>query len=92
MADMLSLACWGFDGWAGHMGWGGAWWMLVWGTAMMLGGAALIVWLVRSTKTPPDQRGETSDPLDSAREILAQRYARGELTTEEFRERQEQLG
>lgn len=31
------------------------------------------------------------DPNDRAREILAERYARGELTTEEYRERVEQL-
>jgi hypothetical protein len=33
----------------------------------------------------------TRDPADRAREILAERYARGELTTEEYRERLEHL-
>jgi putative membrane protein len=32
-----------------------------------------------------------SDGLDRARELLAERYARGELTSDEYRERLEQL-
>ncbi len=56
-----------------------------------------IVWLVRSTTRPPtgDGRGV---PLDtdaaarpSAREILDERYARGEIGDEEYRTRRDTL-
>jgi putative membrane protein len=72
--------------WGDHMsGWGGGW-MWLWGTLMMLTWVALIaaaVWfLARSLGSGRGGR---------AREILEERYARGELTTEEYRERLDQL-
>lgn len=79
------------DGW-GHMGgWGGGW-MWLWGLAMMALFVVLIVWLVRATAggpaaPHPPERSST----DRAREILAERYARGELSTEEYRERATEL-
>ncbi|HSL74910.1 MAG TPA: SHOCT domain-containing protein [Ilumatobacteraceae bacterium] len=77
------------DRW-GHMGgWDGGW-MWVWGLVITALFVVLIVWLVRAVatdgRTPPPR-----DPADRAREILAERYARGELTTEEYRERIDQL-
>ena len=45
-----------------------------------------VVWLVsRRWRTAP------GDGLDPAREILAERFARGELSADEYRERLEQL-
>ena len=69
----------------GHMsGWGGGW-MWLWGTLMMLSWVVLIaaaVWLVaRPFGRRPNR----------AREILDERYARGDLTTDEYRERVDQL-
>lgn len=81
------------DGWDGHMGWGGGWWMVIWGTLMMAGLVVLVVWLIRTTVTGDggaSSRG-SEDPLSSARRILAERYARGELSTDEYRERLDQL-
>lgn len=76
------------DGW-GHMGgWGGGW-MWLWGVAMMVLFATLIVWMFRSAdriSAPP-----TRDPSDRARQILAERYASGDLSTEEYRERVSEL-
>jgi putative membrane protein len=72
------------DGW-GHMGdWGGGW-MLLWGPLMMIGFAVLIVWLVRASGgvAGPAPR----EPTERAREILAERFAKGELSKEEYRER-----
>jgi putative membrane protein len=78
------------DRW-GHMGgWDGGW-MWLWGIAMMLLFVVLIVWVVRSTTAGHGSQQPTRDPADRAREILAERYARGELTTEEYRERLEHL-
>jgi len=77
------------DRWNDHMGWNGGWWMILWAAVMMAGMAALIIWLVRTT-THGDNRTK-EDPLDGARRILAERYARGELTSDEYRERLDQL-
>jgi putative membrane protein len=77
---------WG--GW-GHM-WGpGGGWMWLWGPFMMALWAAAIaavIWLVvRSTR--PRERSST----DQARQILAERYARGEISGDEYWERLDQL-
>jgi putative membrane protein len=71
-----------------HMrGWDGGW-MWLWGTLMMLTWAAVIavaVWLVlRSTR-----RGDTSSA--GAKAILDERFARGELSLEEYQERREAM-
>lgn len=73
------------DGW-GHMdGWGGGW-MWLWGSVMMLSWVVIVVgavWLFsRSGNRRPTR----------ARELLDERYARGELSTEEYRERLQHLG
>jgi putative membrane protein len=79
------------DRW-GHMdGWGGGW-MWLWGIAMMVLFVVVVVWAVRTVAGGHgSSQTTTPDPLDRAREILAERYARGELTTEEYRERVDQL-
>ena len=76
------------DGW-GHMdGWGGGW-MWLWGGLMMLVFAVVIgvvVWAALRAAPP------TVPPVgERARDILAERYAKGELTTEEYRERADAL-
>jgi putative membrane protein len=48
--------------------------------------AVTVVWLLSRRWREPRSGG-----LDRAREILAERYARGELTSEEYRDRLEQL-
>lgn len=53
-----------------------AWWVLV-----VVG----IVWLVRSVGAPPDGRG-------SARRLLDERFAAGELSVEEYQQRRRTLG
>ncbi len=78
-----------------HMnGWGGGW-MWLWGVAMMTLFVVLIVWLVRGSdnasrheQAPGSMR---RDPTERGREILAERYAKGELSTEEYQERVQQL-
>lgn len=76
------------DGW-GHMGgWGGGW-MWLWGVAMMVLFAASLIWLVQGTSrsaAPP-----THDATSRAKAILAERYANGDLSTEEYRERVSEL-
>jgi putative membrane protein len=65
-------------------GWGHAWWplwLLFW--AALIG---LAVWLISRRR-----RSRDGDPLDRAYEILAERFARGELSGVEYRERLEEL-
>jgi len=64
-------------------GWG--WWMLF-GTVMVFGSVAAIVWAVTARDRRPLERGEQQGPRiePSAREILERRYANGELTNDEF--------
>ncbi len=86
--QLISILAQSDDRWWGdHMsGWGGGW-MWLWGTLMMLTWVALIgaaVWFVA--------RSLGSDHRSRPRQILDERYARGELTTEEYRERLAQLG
>lgn len=77
----------------GHMNWGnGGWWMMLfWGPVFMIGLIVLVVWLVRSSPGSSGSGSPSDDPLDGARKILAERYARGELDSEQYRERVEQL-
>lgn len=71
-----------------HMnGWGGGW-MWLWGVAMMAGFVALIVWLARANSGPSVA---PRDPTGRAKEILAERFAKGELSTDEYRERVSEL-
>jgi putative membrane protein len=53
---------------------------------LWVGLIATVVWFVARTARPRERSG-----AERAREVLAERYARGELTTEEYRERLEQL-
>jgi putative membrane protein len=64
--------------------WGHHWWPvwpLLW--ALVIG---VIVWLVVR------RRAWRHDPLDTARGVLAERYARGEISRDEYRERLGGLG
>jgi putative membrane protein len=75
--------------WHDHMmdGGGAGWW--VWGVLMMvlmLGIVALVVWLiVRSS------HGSGGLPSSSAREILSERFARGEIDADEYHDRLSKL-
>ena len=73
----------------GHVGgWGGGR-MWLWGTLMVLFWVAIIagvVWLVSRGRT-----GTAGTTSSRARDILDERYAQGELSTEEYLERLEQL-
>jgi putative membrane protein len=89
---MSSTPALGFVGardgdWWGHMSGSPGGWMWVWGFVMVLTWVAafgVIVWLIaRSLGRPTSSR---------AREILDERFARGELTAEEYRDRIDTLG
>lgn len=78
--------------WGGDMmGWGGGWsWfgmvhMLLWWLLIIAGIAVLVKWLIGSR---PGTGGSTQQ---RALEILAERYARGEIDKTEFEEKKRDL-
>jgi putative membrane protein len=85
---VFALLAGGSDGW--RHGWGAAGgWGWLWGPIVLLGWVtviATVIWFVVRSTRPGKRSG-----VDRARDVLAERYARGELTTEEYRERLEQL-
>jgi putative membrane protein len=75
-------------GWWWHGGGGWAWAWIWWplSTVIWVTVIAGVIWLLCRGSVRRERTG-----LDRAREILAERYARGELTSDEYRERLEQL-
>lgn len=76
-------------GWGGFgLGWlFGPIFSLVW-----LAVIAFVVWLVWRNRGAGWGRWSAVSATQRARDILAERYARGEISTEEYRDRLEQLG
>lgn len=65
----------------GHMG--GVWgWLAIVAMAAMMGAMGWMMWSMMR-RTANNDRSPSEDPVD----VLKARYARGELTTEEFHER-----
>jgi putative membrane protein len=71
---------WG-DGMGGGMGWMWLFWLL-----LIVGTVVLVLVLVKAFTGNPGGTRQGGGPRRS-REILEERYARGEISTEEFRER-----
>jgi putative membrane protein len=69
-------------GWAG--GWGGPWWLLFPLIGALLLGS--LIWLLARRRDPV-----SGQPTNHAVEILAARYARGEIDTEEYRRRLDEI-
>lgn len=78
------------SGWNNHMwgaGWG--WWMAL----MMMGFWGAAIWLVVSlTRRGGGRSAREGDSLTRARTLLSERLARGEIDTNEYRERLDALG
>lgn len=83
--------------WNGY-GMGGMWWIWLWGLLVLAGIIFLVVVTAvdlrgRNRRLPQSRLdSEAPGPLDpsarrNSRDLLDERYARGELTTEEYRER-----
>jgi len=76
-------------------GWGTGVWlamslMMVTMVAFWAGLIAFVAWLVRGSRYE-GPRESPGDPADRADELLAQRFARGEIDEEEFVRRRELL-
>lgn len=86
---------WGHgDGWGpmnGMMdGWGGGW-MWLWWLLLLAGIITLIVVAVLAMTRGFSSRNARDGGRSTARDVLDERYARGELTTEEYHERLTEL-
>lgn len=68
-------------------GWDHGWWPL-W-PLLWLGLIVTVAWLITRRRWISERR---QNGADRARDILAERYARGEISSDEYRERFEQLG
>ncbi|GII06153.1 SHOCT domain-containing protein [Planobispora takensis] len=92
--NALPMAAGPWDGWGHHMWGGGSAWL--WGSLMMLVWVSLIalgVWLViRAASDRRPSRPAGRPGVERAREVLADRYAKGEISTEEYQERLAYLG
>jgi putative membrane protein len=77
----------------GDMGWGG--WLAMSLSIVVFWGLliALVVWVVRSLRadTSCDNQGPSPAPGIRADEVLAERFARGDIDAEEFTQRRELL-
>lgn len=84
MINLMELAAGSANhgGWEG--GWGGPWWVLV--PLLWIALAATVIWLVARRQTGP-----TEVPGGGAVGILAARYARGEIDSEEYRRRLDEI-
>lgn len=63
-------------------GFGGGWMMILWGI-IIIGLIAILVRLFSGRNNRPD--------VKSAMDILKERYAKGEINTEEFKEKKNEL-
>jgi putative membrane protein len=71
-------------------GWGGGLWMLG-GLLLVIGAVVLVAWLVtRSSRAGGAASQGSSGPTPS--QILGERFARGEITTQEFEQAKKALG
>ena len=97
---LLGLLGGGMMGFGGMMGWGGpgygfGWWGILMGILMLLfwvlviGGIVwLVIWLVQQPR--PGAAGPGA-PGPSALDILRERYARGEITREQYEQMRHDL-
>ena len=82
------------DAYDGHHGWAGGW-MWLWGSFMMVALVALVVYVLRSGLGSSGDSQPAAGAVDGAkkaREILSERYARGEINADEYREKLHDLG
>jgi putative membrane protein len=76
---------WGFS-----CGWGGG---MFWGPLFMIAGPVLVVvLLVLLVRRVGDSRESPVERIRSARQILDERFAKGEIQRDEYEERRKALG
>jgi putative membrane protein len=66
--------------------WGWLWMLLFWGGLIVL-----VIWLISRLFPTTKQQDSHPDTSPSAREVLDMRYARGELTQEQYQQMRQTL-
>ena len=75
---------------SGMTGW---WWMIGWGLLVVIGIVLLAVVAVRLLSARhPNRSGQDFATRSTARQVLDERYARGDLTNDEYHERVRTIG
>lgn len=85
MIDTVTQALAYRDDWHGWGG-GGPWWPGLIGLILFLGLIATVIWIAVRGARPRERTA-----ADRAKDVLAERYARGEISTDEYQERLAQL-
>lgn len=79
--------------WWDDGGWGASGWILM--SLMMVafwgGLIALVVWLVQNVRSDTNPGLSAGSPNDRADEVMAERFARGEIDEDEFQRRRDLL-
>jgi putative membrane protein len=75
----------GYGGYGNMMGGYGGWLFLLFGLLILAGIVLLVVWAVRSM-SGSGQHHPASPPVDDACAIAKVRYAKGEITKEQYEE------
>lgn len=84
MCGWLNGFGWGGFGGLGNLGWIGMIVSLVLNLAVVIGIVVLVVWAIRRFSAPAAAR--LTPTGSAAQEILQARYARGEITREQYQE------
>ncbi len=77
----------GFDGFGGGMGFGGIWMLVFWGLVIVG-----VVLLARRLTAGRSSNSASLAPGKTATDILAERYAKGEIDKDEFEQKRRDLG
>jgi len=72
----------------GYFGWGGMW--IIWIIWLVI--IASIIWIVASLVSRSRRNDEPKHSGESAMDILKKRYAKGEITKEQFEQMKKDLG
>jgi putative membrane protein len=81
----------GYGGWGNMMNGGGGWLVLIFGLMVLAGIALLVVWAVRAM-SGSGQHPQTPSRVDDACAIARTRFAKGEITKEQYEEICKALG
>ncbi|GAP06418.1 predicted membrane protein [Anaerolinea thermolimosa] len=82
----MRMCLFGFGGWNTGFGWIGMVLNLVFTLVVILGVVFLVVWTVRRVSGPHLPAGSSGQGALSAKEIAQLRYARGEISREEYQQ------
>lgn len=74
------------------MGGGGVWWILWILVPLLLVAVIVLLVVALPRRGGPDGTGNMQPPRSAARDILDERYARGEIDHDEYNRRRDELG